>query len=204
MRKILWAILGSSVGISSAVEYNTAVQNVVNQGGDPNDPVQLIQNAPGGAASRVGGFTGVVNTFPQTDASYAAGDVIVAPDQVQGAFRPGINTGMLQSISVFDSRGVAAPLVFVFWRRFPEGHAARNAAFGISSTLAPRYIGHVSFSADDYTAAGTGTIAIRTSLALPLSSIGSDADLWYSAYSVDAVNYGTEGQLRLVFGILRD
>lgn len=205
-KKILWALLASNFGISTVNEYNAAVQQVLTNGGDVTNITNIAAETPaGGGVSRVGGFTKVVDTIPTISAAvHAANDVVVAPTQIEAAFRSGIGSGVLHSVTVRDTAVQAAELVLAFWTAQPIGHPVVNAPFvnvtGVGFTL----LSTLKIEAADYVTVGTNvSIASKSSLGLPLFSF-ADKDLWFSAFTTGTPTYGSTSALRFSFGFLQD
>lgn len=203
-KKLLWASLAANFGISSMTEYNQAVQNVIDVGGDPADFSQVVQNTPsGGSLSRVGGFTKVVSlpVLVSTSGAHAAGDVVVPPTKITGAFRPGVNSGVLHSITVSDESKQTAELIFVFWKTEPTGSAGANLPFDIPTLHQEDLQGIVKIETATFVTANLSTIASVSSVGLPLEATD---DLWVTVFTSGTPTFVADKPFIIRFGILQD
>jgi len=206
LRKILWTLNSSSFGVSSADEYNTAVQTIEALGGDLGN-IDNYVSVTGGAATRVGGFTGHVTATPSisSGAAYASGDSVGAIQSVPGMLRNGINTGIFQSFTINDKGGQSADLEIVIFSRAPSTSTfSDNAAAVVSAADVPLILGSVVVAAADWVAvSATCHTVTKANLGIIVGNTLSGT-LHFGIITRSTPTYTSTSDLNFRWGTLQD
>lgn len=163
-------------------------------------PVNVISLTEG----NVGGFTSVVSQAVLTSTSaYAANDNIGGIQTINNAFRSnsGTSTAIIQSLSIWDPDGQAAPLVVDFWMSSPTNGTYTNDATQDITGDQGVWLGSVSISTGDYLELGTVFRATITGIGIP--AVGaSGSSIYATIYTTGTPTYS--GSLQLITTYLQD
>jgi hypothetical protein len=208
LRKILWTLNNTAYGIGSPADYANAVAAATAAGLDPSDPAVLSSVST--AASRVGGFTSVINYTPAISAeSYSAGDALGSQGVLSKALRAGVCTGLLQSITVYDADQQTPDIDFLFFSRTLATLPVDDAQYSITAPDLDYFLGAASIVSTDYKELATGAVAtlgnVGLVLKVPLLSSGGIAGtVWVVAVTQSTPTFTTTSSLRFTFGFLQD
>lgn len=211
LRKILAALNLWLGGIVPGQSGNINIDSSAGAGQVTVVPVPGDGSAGAITGDRSGGYTTAFIYSPTKSAgAYAVGDAIGSRAPLLAVLRPGVGTGILQSLTVFDAAKQSQPIDFLFFSQEPSNSTATdNAAVVVAAADVPYFLGKVSVTEDDYIplpGAGGGSVATVGNVGLVLK-VPASTGLGAGTVWVVAVTQGTPtyaGALQFGFGVLQD
>ena len=164
------------------------------------------------AVFNVGGFTKVITVSPTvTAAAYSAGNLIGGKLTLAAAVRGTTDggtqaSGELRSLLLTDKANQKAAIDVVFFNADPTNTTfTDHAAVALNVADLPKYIGHVSILASDYSslAAATNAAATKPNLGIGFS-IPSGSTLYACLISRGTPTYASTSDLSLTVSFSQD
>jgi len=152
----------------------------------------------------VGGNTAIIKpTVTISTSAYTAGDVLGGKITLTNAMRKINGSGVLQSITIFDTDNEKAAMDIILFSA-DLTVPADNAAWAWTSADFGKVLGVVSIASTDYKTIGSEAIATISGIGLPVVATGSVAHLYAVAVLSGSPTYGATTDFRPAFHLLRD
>ena len=211
IKKLVWTTIQANYGIGSEEEYNTVINQVVAAGGDATS-IAALQNAAGGSASRVGGFSKSVTWVPTVDTSaYADGDAIGDAAKLLALFRANVGSGVIQNISLTCAgTAPAADFDILVFRSNPVASTiSDNDALVLTDSDASNLAGSITVPSADWLSCGTDrNVQTIRNIGLTLQTTDPDNDFSYlvsfALLARGAITFAAADDLRISIGVLQD
>lgn len=134
--------------------------------------------------------------------AYVTGDVLADTQEVAGAMRVPMGTGVWQSLVVLDKddNGIALDIVLL---RSDVSIGTENVAVSVTDADADEILGTVEVAATDYVDLINSQLATKPNLGIVVSALAGETSLWVAAIIRGAGTYTVNG-ITLLLGFLRD
>lgn len=190
LKAIATAITAATVG--STAPGTDAAQMVGMQGAAGMVPVATV------------GKTAVFDVTLVLDTGiYAAGDLLVVTQQLNGILRVADGTGVIQSIQVIDQDDQGAALdIYLLSANVSMGTI--NAAPSITDANAVNLHGPISVATTDYKDLGGAKVANIRNIGLPVKAVSTTDDLYIAVVNGAGTPTYTAAGIKLRIGVLLD
>lgn len=156
-----------------------------------------------------GGHANRVVSFGSTIKSYTAGQVIGVPTAIPTAVQDPGQTGVLESLTIFDAENQKGAVDIIFFQQLPTSQGADGAAYALNATELLYVLGRVSVLGSDYASSSAVAEATKNALGISLAGAtkaqgGASAIVYCLAVARASITFASTGSLKMRVGILQD